>query len=281
MVSTMRLAAESWPWSDQLTVSVDPAVVVHETHLGAPTSAHANDDRVAVLFVGDPARLTRSAREVCGVLTTLPVPATGMTVAVDAARGHGAPSGPHPPSSCPRAGAPQGGARARAVGLPSRCRRQSLGDCRVRCSSGVVGAGPAERGSGGPGTFASRHEPPCAAPDRDTVAPGRRRPPRCRCRRRPSACRRPEVGGTGGRAGARARSASDRARRLPRDAPSLASHQRSAADPGPRLPRRRRSSKDALQRRHRGTKSHGYRAGGRAAPAARASRPATTESPST
>jgi hypothetical protein len=83
MVSTMRLAASSWPWSDRLTVSVDPDLVAHETQLVGSADDEASCDHGGVLFVGDPSMVPLRAKKRCGILTTLPVPATGLTVAVD------------------------------------------------------------------------------------------------------------------------------------------------------------------------------------------------------
>ena len=83
LVSTMRLTAESWAWSEHLTVTDDPAVAEREAGL-LGSGPGADDDRSRVLFVGDPSRLTARARARCGTITSLPLPATGLTVAVDA-----------------------------------------------------------------------------------------------------------------------------------------------------------------------------------------------------
>jgi hypothetical protein len=92
LVATMRLTAESWPWADHLAVTDDPAEVERLT---------GDDDRAiataggagagpmaqrpgspAILFVGDPASLTPTGRSRCATVTTLPLPATDLTVAV-------------------------------------------------------------------------------------------------------------------------------------------------------------------------------------------------------
>jgi hypothetical protein len=82
MVAAMRTAAISWPWADQVTVTDDPRVAARETALG--TGRAEDPERTRTLFVGDPRRLDRSVRSSCGVLTTSPVPATDVTVVVDA-----------------------------------------------------------------------------------------------------------------------------------------------------------------------------------------------------
>ncbi len=82
MVAAMRRAAASWSWAEQLVVTDDPAVAEREVQLLgqlAPTS-----ERLRVLFIGDPRDLDDQGRRRCGVLTTLPLPATGLTIAVDA-----------------------------------------------------------------------------------------------------------------------------------------------------------------------------------------------------
>jgi len=82
MVAAMRRAAASWSWAEQLVVTDDPAVAEREVQLIgqlAPTS-----ERLRVLFIGDPRDLDDQGRRRCGILTTLPLPATGLTVAVDA-----------------------------------------------------------------------------------------------------------------------------------------------------------------------------------------------------
>ncbi|HEY1733076.1 MAG TPA: LysM domain-containing protein, partial [Acidimicrobiales bacterium] len=84
LVATMAVSADSWPWSDQLTVTVDPAAAIAETGHGGASGPEGTDPDVTVLFVGDPALLPASTRRRCAVVTTLPVPSTGLTVAVDA-----------------------------------------------------------------------------------------------------------------------------------------------------------------------------------------------------
>jgi DNA-binding SARP family transcriptional activator len=82
LVSAMRVAAESWTWSEQVVVTDDVVVAEHASAL-ADRSADSLD-RPRVLFVGDPEVLSAGARARCGVITTLPLPATDITVAVDA-----------------------------------------------------------------------------------------------------------------------------------------------------------------------------------------------------
>ena len=76
LVRTMRMAVESWAWSELVTVTDDPSQV--------PDDPSAPADGPRVLFVGEPASLSTSAAARCSVVTTLPVPATDLTVMVDA-----------------------------------------------------------------------------------------------------------------------------------------------------------------------------------------------------
>lgn len=81
LVSAMRFAVESWSWSERVAVIEDPTLVDDESR-----HAHrSTDDRHAqrVLFLGDPTPLPADVRARCGVLTTLPVPATDLTVVID------------------------------------------------------------------------------------------------------------------------------------------------------------------------------------------------------
>jgi len=78
-VDTMALAAESWPWSDRVVVTTDPSRAAREVALGAGGDGA---ERAGVLYVGDPSPLPASVLSRCGVLTTLPLPATDLTVAV-------------------------------------------------------------------------------------------------------------------------------------------------------------------------------------------------------
>jgi DNA-binding SARP family transcriptional activator len=98
----MRMAVESWAWSELVTVTDDPSQVPDDqstapagpsaSAAGPPVEATltivdpATDGppRPRVLFVGDPASLSASAAARCSVVTTLPVTATDLTVTVDA-----------------------------------------------------------------------------------------------------------------------------------------------------------------------------------------------------
>ncbi|HUZ09720.1 MAG TPA: hypothetical protein VMU76_06080 [Acidimicrobiales bacterium] len=84
LVATMRLAAESWAWSDRLTVTIDPATAEREAALHGSSGSGTAGDHPRILFIGDPSLLTSRARARCGAVTTLPLPATDLTVAVDA-----------------------------------------------------------------------------------------------------------------------------------------------------------------------------------------------------
>ncbi len=82
LVETMRRAAAGWSWAEQVVVTDDRALAEREAELiGQPGPG---DERLRVLFVGDPATLDERARRRCGILTTRPLPATDLTVAVDA-----------------------------------------------------------------------------------------------------------------------------------------------------------------------------------------------------
>jgi len=82
MVAAMRRAAASWSWAEQLVVTDDPAVAEREVQLIGQLAP--GSERLRVLFIGDPRDLDDQVQRRCGVLTTLPLPATGLTVAVDA-----------------------------------------------------------------------------------------------------------------------------------------------------------------------------------------------------
>jgi len=82
VVAAMRLAVESWAWADQLAVTDDAGVA----GTAATTVGRWGDGfvRPRVVYFGDPADLTPAAATRCSVVTTLPVPATDLTVTVDA-----------------------------------------------------------------------------------------------------------------------------------------------------------------------------------------------------
>ncbi len=94
LVRTMWMAVESWTWSELVKVTDDPSQVTD----GSATSAAGPEaeasspaeepdggpPRPSVLFVGDPASLSATEAAHCSVVTTLPVPATDLTVTVDA-----------------------------------------------------------------------------------------------------------------------------------------------------------------------------------------------------
>ncbi|HEY1733070.1 MAG TPA: LysM peptidoglycan-binding domain-containing protein, partial [Acidimicrobiales bacterium] len=95
LVRTMRVAVESWAWSELVTVTDDPSQVPDDpsaSAAGPPVEAtltvvywpEDGPPRPRVLFVGDPASLSASAAARCSVVTTLPVTATDLTVTVDA-----------------------------------------------------------------------------------------------------------------------------------------------------------------------------------------------------
>jgi len=70
LMAAMEMALESWAWADQLVVA-DRAGAVEE---GTTT----------IVFFGDPSELSERARRRCSVVTALPLPATDLTVTVDA-----------------------------------------------------------------------------------------------------------------------------------------------------------------------------------------------------
>jgi DNA-binding SARP family transcriptional activator len=72
LVSSMRLLADSWEWSNLLTVTTDPAVAAAAGH--GPKS---------VLFVGDPNFLDSPTRAFCSVLTTSTESPADVIVVVD------------------------------------------------------------------------------------------------------------------------------------------------------------------------------------------------------
>jgi DNA-binding SARP family transcriptional activator len=80
-VSAMRAAVESWSWAERVVVTDDPEVACREA---AVPEAAVGGGGAPVLFVGDPGRLPEPARQRCGVVTTLPVVASDLTIVVDA-----------------------------------------------------------------------------------------------------------------------------------------------------------------------------------------------------
>ncbi len=95
LVRTMRMAVESWAWSELVTVTDDPSQVPNgpsasaagpevEATLAVVDGPEDGPPRRRVLFVGNPASLSTAAAARCSVVTTLPVPATDLTVTVDA-----------------------------------------------------------------------------------------------------------------------------------------------------------------------------------------------------
>jgi len=90
LVTAMRLAVESWSWSESL-VSTDDATAVeqatsYERSAQGPDGSSVQTGRSTsspVLFVGDPSALSPQARGRCAVITTRPALATDLTVVVD------------------------------------------------------------------------------------------------------------------------------------------------------------------------------------------------------
>ena len=89
----MRTAVESWAWSELVMVTDDPSQVSNPSGSAAGAEVEATLAVVdepedgpprRVLFVGNPASLPTAAAARCSVVTTLPVPATDLTVTVDA-----------------------------------------------------------------------------------------------------------------------------------------------------------------------------------------------------
>jgi LysM domain len=92
LVTAMRLAVESWSWSESLVSSDNVTAVEHATSHDSSTSAGGSPTAGAgrsaaghqpVLYVGDPSVLSPPARGRCAVLTTRPALATDLTVVVD------------------------------------------------------------------------------------------------------------------------------------------------------------------------------------------------------
>jgi DNA-binding SARP family transcriptional activator len=77
MAAAMQAVAVSWSWAEDLVVTDDPAVA--EQVAGVPTWG---DDHL--LFVGDPDSLSAAALARLAVVTTRPLPATDLTVVIDA-----------------------------------------------------------------------------------------------------------------------------------------------------------------------------------------------------
>ncbi|HMD46358.1 MAG TPA: LysM peptidoglycan-binding domain-containing protein [Acidimicrobiales bacterium] len=77
VVAAAQVAVTSWAWGHRVLVTTDPALVP-----GLDLNGRAP---LATVFVGDPALLAPGARERCAVITTLPLPPTDLTIAVDPA----------------------------------------------------------------------------------------------------------------------------------------------------------------------------------------------------
>jgi DNA-binding SARP family transcriptional activator/LysM repeat protein len=81
LVAAMQLSLESWSWAEQVVVTTDRGRAEQESAL---ISADDQDvERLRVVFVGDPAVLSAAARGRCSTITTLPLPASDLTIAVD------------------------------------------------------------------------------------------------------------------------------------------------------------------------------------------------------
>ena len=84
LAAAMRVAVESWGWAGELVITSD-ASTAERAASGGDGLASGPDDpfRPPVVYFGDPASISEAARARCGVVTTLPVAATDLTVLVD------------------------------------------------------------------------------------------------------------------------------------------------------------------------------------------------------
>jgi hypothetical protein len=79
LVQAMATAAGSWEWAEQVVITDDPRVAEQ----AAASPLGESEEPAGILFVGDPADLGgRTARQ-ASVITTLPVPASDLTITVD------------------------------------------------------------------------------------------------------------------------------------------------------------------------------------------------------
>lgn len=84
MLAALSLGAGSWSWAEQVLVTGDSMVAERASPPSPlPGPASRATTQPAVLFVGDPARLSPPARAHCAVLTAQPVTAADRTVLVD------------------------------------------------------------------------------------------------------------------------------------------------------------------------------------------------------
>ncbi len=153
MVTAMRLAAESWSWSEDL-MSSDDAATVETALTTGPERAPADGTppgrarrpvagHRGVLYVGDPATLSPQARGRCAVLTVQPALASDLTVVVD-----------HQAASIHPLGVT---VRPQLLDEP-RCR--AIEELVTAPASGVREAPPSRRASGSPQTRADLRPPP-------------------------------------------------------------------------------------------------------------------------
>jgi DNA-binding SARP family transcriptional activator len=86
LVTALRLAAESWSWSEDLVVTEDAGTAERAVRRAwpRPDGATSPAGEPPVLYVGDPAGLSPAALACCGVVTTEAVQGSDVTVVVDA-----------------------------------------------------------------------------------------------------------------------------------------------------------------------------------------------------
>jgi DNA-binding SARP family transcriptional activator len=80
-LSAMQVAAMSWPWSEQLTVTDDPARAANEAL--AVTDPSVTDERLRVVFVGDATALDEATRQRVSILGATTEPDDLAVVAAD------------------------------------------------------------------------------------------------------------------------------------------------------------------------------------------------------
>lgn len=79
LVQAMAMAAGSWEWAEQVVITDDPRVAEQ----AAASPLGEGEGPAGILFVGDPADLGGGTARQCSVITTLPVPASDLTITVD------------------------------------------------------------------------------------------------------------------------------------------------------------------------------------------------------
>ncbi len=99
-VNAMKAAQSSWSWTERVVVTEDPRQAEDESKLGANDTGSM--ERTHVLFLGEPSRLSASARMSCATVTMLGVLPSDLSNCGRDRYRHGAPSRTFDPAQSAR-----------------------------------------------------------------------------------------------------------------------------------------------------------------------------------